>query len=225
MRFRIKDQGSRIKDQASLSRVRERGWGGGNSSILNPERSSRSLSHGNHTAYLLRVQSSKGFTLIELIVVIIIIVTLMGFFMNRVSFYQEQAEKVAMEGVVGAIQSALILQYGQLQTRGKSSDIATLIQDNPMNWMQKKPANYAGEFFEPTLKSASSGNWIFDLKTREMVYLVRNGTHLNPGAGHQPWIRFHVVTQLELSRLPSLQNNPPELTGILFEPVESYTWF
>lgn len=167
----------------------------------------------------------QGFTLIELIVVIIIIVMLMGFFLNRVQFYQEQAEKVAMEGVAGAIQSALILQYGQLQTRGKPSDLAALSQDNPMSWLQKKPSNYAGEFYDPTLKSAESGNWIFDLKTREMVYLVRNGAHFKSGMGNQPWIRFHVVTQKEPSRLSSLQNKPPELTGILFEPVQSYAWF
>lgn len=170
-------------------------------------------------------QSSKGFTLIELIVVIIIIVTLMGLFMNRVLFYQEQAEKVAMEGVAGAIQSALILQYGELQTRGKPSDMAALADDNPMNWLQKKPVNYAGEFYDPAPLSVESGNWVFDLKTRHLVYLLRNDGHFKPGRDGKNWIRFHVAAQYEPSRLPSRQNSPPELTGLLFEPVEPYSWF
>src|SRR5450759_356915 len=76
--------------------------------------------------------SSKGFTLLELIIVITVIVVLMGLFLNRAMFYMEQAEKTAMEQVAGTIQSALIMQYGQILTRGKLSDVAVLAQDNPM---------------------------------------------------------------------------------------------
>lgn len=179
---------------------------------------------GGLTFILLHVRKNKGFTLIELIIVIIIIAILMGFFMSRVLFYQEQAEKVAMEGVAGSVQSALTIQYGQLLTRGKPSDVAALVKDNPMHWMQKKPSNYAGEFFEPTPQSVESGNWVFDLKTRELAYLVRNGAHLKQ-SGEGSWIRFHVVAHVDPSPLPSLQNSPPELTGIVFEPTQPYAWF
>ncbi|HEU0219931.1 MAG TPA: prepilin-type N-terminal cleavage/methylation domain-containing protein [Gallionella sp.] len=168
---------------------------------------------------------SKGFTLIELIVVIIIIVVMMGLFLDRVLFYQEQAEKTAMEQVAGAIQSALTLQYGQIQTRGKPSDVAALAQDNPMNWLQKKPRNYSGEFYDPTPLSVDSGNWVFDLKTRELVYVVRNTNYFKPGKDGKKWIRFHVAVNYESSRLPSLQGAPAELTGTLLEPVEPYSWF
>jgi general secretion pathway protein G len=173
----------------------------------------------------MRSKFQSGFTLLELIIVIVIIVTLMGLFMNRLMFYQELAEKVAMEEVAGAIQSALTLQYGQILTRGKTSDVAALAEDNPMNWLQKKPGNYAGEFYEPTPKSVESGNWVFDLKTRDLVYLVRNAGYFKPGMDGKRWVRFHVVTYYEPSRLPSLQNAPRELTGLQFEPVEPYSWF
>jgi prepilin-type N-terminal cleavage/methylation domain-containing protein len=166
-----------------------------------------------------------GFTLLELIIVIVIIVTLMALFMNRMAFYQEQAEKVAMEDVAGAIQSALTLQYGKLLTRGKPSDVAALAEDNPMNWLQKRPGNYAGEFYEPTSQSVEPGNWVFDLKTRDLVYLIRNADNFKPGNDGKRWVRFHVVTYYEPSRLPSLQNAAPELTGLQFKPVEPYSWF
>lgn len=176
----------------------------------------------------LRVKSShscKGFTLIELIVVITIVVVMMGLFLNRALFYVEQAEKTAMDGVTGAIQSALTMQYGQILTRGKSSDVSMLIYDNPMNWLQKKPRNYVGEYYDLTPLSVDSGNWVFDLKSRELVYVVRNANYFKPGKDGKKWIRFHVAVNYEASRLPSLQNAPPELTGILFEPVELYSWF
>ena len=166
-----------------------------------------------------------GFTLIEFVVVIIIVVVLMGIFLDRFMFYQEQAEKVAMEGVVSALESALTLQYGQLMTRGKASDVAALAQDNPMNWLQKRPNNYTGEFFDPAPAGMVAGNWLFDLKSRELIYMVRNHDHFKPGSDGKPWIRFHVATHYDPSRLPSLQAAPPELTGVLLEPVEPYSWF
>ncbi len=169
--------------------------------------------------------TSKGFTLFELVIVITIIVTLMGLFMNRFMFYQEQAEKTAMEQVVGAIQSALTMQYGELLTRGKPSDLAALAEDNPMNWLQKLPRNYSGEYYDPTPRGVSQGNWMFDLKTRELVYVLQDSNYFKPGKDGRKWIRFHVVLNYTASRLPSLQNQPPELTGVLFEPVEPYSWF
>ena len=170
-------------------------------------------------------KSSRGFTLIELIVVIIIIVVMMGLFIDRTLFYQEQAEKTAMEGVASAIQSALVMQYGQILTRGKPSDIPVLVRDNPMNWLQKKPRNYAGEFYDPTPLSVESGNWVFDLKTRDLIYVMHNADYFKPGRDGKKWIRFHVAVNYEAPRLPSLQDAPAELAGITFEPVEPYSWF
>ena len=173
----------------------------------------------------LDLRPSKGFTLIELIVVIAIIVVMMGLFLNRMMYYVEQAEKTAMEEVAGAIQSSLTMQYGQILTRGKPSDLPALAQDNPMNWLQKKPRNYAGEYYDITPLSVESGNWVFDLKSRDLVYVVRNADYFKPGKDGKKWIRFHVAVNHEASRLPSLQNTPAALTGILFEPVEPYSWF
>lgn len=198
MRFRIEGRGSRIEPGSRVGLTQ--------SSILDP-------------------RSSKGFTLIELIVVIIIVVVMMGVFLERMLYYVEQAEKTAMVEVSNAIQSALVMQYGQIMTRGQESDVPLLAQDNPMNWLQKKPRNYAGEFYDPTPLTVESGNWMFDLKTRDLIYVVRNANYFKPGKDGKKWIRFHVVISYEVSSLPSLQNAPATLTGTLFEPVEPYSWF
>jgi general secretion pathway protein G len=161
--------------------------------------------------------------LFELVIVIVIAVVLMALFLDRARFYQEQAEKTAMEGIVATVQSALVLQYGQLMTRGQAADVAALVRDNPVNWLQKKPRNYLGEFYDVSAAKLETGSWAFDLKTRELVYLVRNGQNLKMEG--RKLIRFHVAQQHEASRLPSMQNAPPELTGLLFEPVVPYTWF
>lgn len=178
----------------------------------------RSSALGMHSSF-------RGFTLIELVVVIIIIVVTMGLFLNRMPYYQEQAEKTAMEGVAGAIQSALTMQYGQIMLRGGPSDVAALTQENPMNWLQKMPRNYAGEFYDPSPLTVDSGNWVFDLKSRDLIYVVRNDNHFKPGKDGRKWIRFHVALTYEVPRLPLQKSVPQELTGALFEPVEPYSWF
>ncbi|HXU92730.1 MAG TPA: prepilin-type N-terminal cleavage/methylation domain-containing protein, partial [Gallionella sp.] len=136
-------------------------------------------------------RSSGGFTLIELIIVVVIVVVIGGTFLNRMFYYQEQAEKTAMEGVAAALQSALTLQYAQILTRGKPSDVPALAYANPMDWLQKKPNNYAGEFYDPSPASVESGSWVFDLKSRDLVYVLNSANYFNPGKDGKKWVRFH----------------------------------
>lgn len=168
---------------------------------------------------------SRGFSLFELVIVISIVAVLMSIVLGRMLYYQEQAEKTVMAGVADAIQSALVIQYGRILTRGKASDVEWLAKDNPMNWLQQKLPNYAGEFHDPTPLTVEPGNWIFDLDSRELIYVPNLVNNFKPGKDGKQWIRYHVVAQYVPSRLPSLQGTPPELAGILFEPVEPYSWF
>lgn len=179
----------------------------------------------NPESSVLYSKFQRGFSLLELVAVIIIVVILMAMFVSRILFYQEQAEKTAMIEVVNAIQSSLVLQYGQVLTRGKASDVEFLAKDNPMNLLQKKPRNYAGEFFDPTPLTVEPGNWMFDLKSRDLIYVPGNSDHFTPGKDGKKWIRFHVVVIHESPRLPSLQDAPPELVATIIEPLEPYVWF
>ncbi len=172
--------------------------------------------------------SSKGFTLIELVVVIIVVVILAGTFLVRVPYYQEQAEKVAMEQVAAALQSALVLRYGALMTRGAANEkeLGILASDNPMSWLQQKPRNYAGEYYDPTPGAVAPGNWMFDLKSRDLIYVVDHGEYFTPGKDGKKWIRFHIRLQYEPLPGGSMQNEgKQELVGTMLAPTETYRWF
>ena len=166
----------------------------------------------------------RGFTLIELVVVIIIVSILATALLNRVWFYQEQAEKTAMVEVAAALQTALTMQHGRLLTRGMESEIAALAADNPMSWLAKPPRNYSGEFYDPTPRSVAPGNWVFDLKTRELIYVLDRAEHFVPGKDGQKWIRYRVRLMYDPA-LGAAGKNAKELAGTLFEPTEPYRWF
>ncbi|MBI1175528.1 MAG: prepilin-type N-terminal cleavage/methylation domain-containing protein [Sideroxydans sp.] len=163
----------------------------------------------------------QGFTLIELVVVVSIVVIVIAALLSRVWYYQEQAEKTAMEQVASALQSALIMEYSSMMTHGKESLVSELVTGNPMGWLSRKPENYSGEFYDPTPRSVAPGNWVFDLKSRDLIYVVDRGEHFTPGPDGYKWVRYHV--RLIYEELPG--GGDKKLTGLLFEPVESYSWF
>jgi general secretion pathway protein G len=169
------------------------------------------------------LSSETGFTLIELVVVIVIVALLAGTLLNRIWFYQEQAEKTAMVEVANAIQTALVLQVGRLMARGTEAEISALTADNPMNWLAKQPANYSGEFYDPTPRSVAPGNWMFDLKMRELVYVVDRAEYFVAGKNGQKWIRYR-VNLLHEPAPGATGKDSKGLAGALFEPVEPYRW-
>jgi prepilin-type N-terminal cleavage/methylation domain-containing protein len=176
-------------------------------------------------AQFLNPKSSRGFTLLELIVVISIIAVLIGAFLSRVPFYQEQAEKNVMEQTAAAMQSVLVMRVGALMARGAVSEqgLQALATDNPIGWLQQEPKNYAGEFFDPALNTVKPGQWLFDLKTRNLIYVPDHVEYFTPVQGGKKWVRFHVRLEYQLP-IGKAEGSKKELVSAMFEPTEPYRW-
>jgi general secretion pathway protein G len=170
-------------------------------------------------------KKQSGFTLIELIVVIAVLSVLISIFLNRVEYYQELAEKTAMTENVGAIQSALTIQHSKHYLRANKEDISLLPTENPMKWLQKLPQNYAGEFYDPKPNSVAPGNWVFDLKDHELIYVLDRTEHFVPGRDGKKWIRFHIAMQYEQIKNGGVMGKDKELVGTVFAPIEQISWF
>ncbi|MDP2805310.1 MAG: type II secretion system protein [Gallionellaceae bacterium] len=167
----------------------------------------------------------RGFSLIELIIVIAIVSVLMSVFLDRVWYYQEMAEKTAMEETMGAIQSALTMQVGKNYTRDNQQALGKLATENPVKWLQKSPRNYAGEFFDMPPTSLVAGSWLFDLKSHQLIYVLDRSEHFVPGKEGKKWIRFRVnVKQAEVLR-NDVGTGEKEWVGTVFESTEQIKWF
>jgi len=172
------------------------------------------------------MKTQRGFSLLELIIVISIVAVLAGSLLARIPYYQEQAEKSAMEQIAGATQSALVMRMSSLMVHGAANEkeLSALAVSNPINWLQEKPKNYAGEFFDPNSKTVSPGHWLFDLKSHDLIYVLDRSEYFTPGIDGQKWVRFHVKFEYETPP-GAAPDSKKKLASSLFAPTQSYRWF
>lgn len=166
-------------------------------------------------------KAGRGFTLIELVIVISIVASLAGILFSRVLFYQEMAEKAAMQQVVSALQSALILEYGHRMSSGMGAGSGSIAYENPMDWLAQKPANYAGEFDRVKPSEIEPGSWAFDRRARELVYVPDHDENFTPDKSGVKWIRYRTRLSYESSYRNSGAKVP---AGVTFTAVEPYQW-
>ena len=137
-----------------------------------------------------------GFTLLEFAVTVLVAAAVSAFLLNRFDFYREQAEMAATRQLVGALRTALHVRAAQLQAKGQVEALHTLAQDNPMNWLERKPDNYLGEFEAFNPQEIGRSGWVFDARDKSLVYLLPNAETFSFGTARL--LRFKV----EFSRAP-----------------------
>lgn len=122
---------------------------------------------------------ARGFTLFELAIAVSIIAILAGALLNRIIFYMEQAELTAMQQVVGTLRSAMHLKVSQLYVSGRMGELATMVDENPMDWLAETPSNYVGEYYVTSINEVAPGNWYFDRRQKKLVYLLNHGKNFS----------------------------------------------
>jgi type II secretory pathway pseudopilin PulG len=170
-------------------------------------------------------RAATGFTLFELVMVIVLVAVFAGVLQGRFLNYQEMAEKSAMEQTAGALRSALTIQLAGLIARGKMEDIPRLAEVNPMILLADAQKNYVGEFYEAALGDIPAGSWYFDLKRRQLVYVVQSGTHFVPDENGIKEVRYKVnVVYSDWLKSDNGKLAQKEVGGITLKEVRPYSW-
>ena len=94
----------------------------------------------------IRRDPARGFSLLEMVVVVVCIGILAGLALERLLPLIGKAERVAFIRVQGQLQNAVMLETAQRLTRGESHRVPQMVGSNPMDYVLQPPANYLGSF-------------------------------------------------------------------------------
>ncbi|HEX9174272.1 MAG TPA: type II secretion system protein [Telluria sp.] len=157
-----------------------------------------------------------GFTLIESAVVAALFAIFVAILISRVHSYHAEAERVAAEQLVGTIRTALQVRAAKAVIESGDQGLLPLLEENPLGWLQEKPANYLGEYYAPEHADLPPGNWYFDRADRTLVYLF--GSTKSFSSRTSIFLKFKV----KFTRSPTpaeLNRRTRNSTGLVFDQV------
>ncbi|HWH47135.1 MAG TPA: hypothetical protein VN664_04980 [Burkholderiales bacterium] len=163
-----------------------------------------------------------GATFVEFVVAIALIAIFVGVLMERALYYQEYAEKTAMEMTAKNIRTGLRYKVADLILDNRMAEISTLADENPLNVLAEKPPNYLGELDSAPMVDPK-GQWYFDRRNRELVYTVNNRRHFSPSSYRDFSVRYRLMrTSAGAVTDSSARNGGTWISLVL---VAEYGWF
>lgn len=172
-----------------------------------------------------RGRRSAGFSLLELVVVIVLVSMLLAIAIERLLLMKARAEATAMEQVVGTIRSAITIRMAELMSGGRSAELPGLVGSNPMLRLSETPQNYLGELFGPAPSALEPGNWYFDKRDHALCYLVESAEYFETTLRAPARTCFHLEAVFEdLNHNRRYDAGLDQLHGLRLAPSAPYAW-
>ena len=172
---------------------------------------------------VLPVRSKQcGATFVEFTVCLALMGIFLGVLLERALYYQEYAEKTAMESTAENIRTGLRYKVADLILANRVSEISTLADENPMNWLGEKPPNYLGET-DIAPGDEATGKWYFDKRNRELVYAVNNRRHFSPSIYREFSVRYRAMRVSAGAVMDATPNFAGTWVNLVL--VAEYAWF
>jgi len=161
----------------------------------------------------------RGFSLLELAVVAVILSILMGLLLERLNFYQEAAEHARFEATLQTYKTALQIRLAELMLERREGEARMLEVENPTRWLSEKPTDYGGHYPQ----RPEPGVWYFEEASGELVYVANSARRLavEPRNGMKQ-LRFRV----KIIYQPVVVSGKPiqSIGGISLLPSMSFQW-
>lgn len=171
--------------------------------------------------YQASLNKQHGFSLFEMVVVVLLIGVLVSIAIDRLLLLQIEAERVSVRHVIGALESAVYIQTAEIVLKQGLAAMSKLENTNPMNYLGEQPYNYRGVKTADESRKVPAANWYFDAENDELVYKVKNKKYFVSEKQHEARIR------LKLSLLYREGNETDEssaIQGVRLEKLHEYSW-
>jgi len=173
----------------------------------------------------MRVRAERGFSLLELLIIIVIVSVLLVVAIDRLLVLRFEAERATVQTVIGAMRSALYIEFAAAAARGEIGRMDKAQGSNPMTHLAEKPEGYAGEFYGPDPKVFEPGTWYFDLRDRALVYVVRFPQQFVTPLAGPPRLRLMVEPDYDdLDRNGRFDAGRDPVRGLKIVPLEPFFW-
>jgi prepilin-type N-terminal cleavage/methylation domain-containing protein len=171
------------------------------------------------------VRAERGFSLLELLIVVVIISVLLVVAIDRLLRLRFEAERVTVQSVIAALRSGLYIEFAAAAAGGQQARIEAARGSNPMARLAEKPEGYAGEFFGPDPRLFAPGTWYFDTRDRALVYVVRFPEQFTTPLGGPPRLRLAVEPDFDdLDRNGRFDPGRDPVRGLRLAALEPYYW-
>jgi hypothetical protein len=155
----------------------------------------------------------------------VLIGVLLAVAIDRLLLMKAQAERAAMEQVLGSMRSGLTIRMAELIAKGRANELATLAGGNPVRMLAQAPDNYLGELFGPRPAALQAGTWYFDTRERALYYLVESAEYFESPLGAPARARFAIRPVFEdVDRDGRFNPGVDSLRGLQLSPLERYHW-
>lgn len=168
--------------------------------------------------YQAGLNHQRGFSLFEMVIVILLIGILMSLAIDRLIMLQVEAERVSVQHVMGSLDSAVYVETAEIVLKEGLAAMRKLEHTNPMDYLAKLPHNYVGVKSSEAARDVPVSSWYFDSDNDVLVYTVKNKQYFETDIEGEPRI------QLKLSLVYRDNNRNSNIQGVRLEKSNEYSW-
>ena len=174
---------------------------------------------------VLTPKQQQGFSLAELVIVIIIVAVLFGFAIDRLLKLEARAERAAIEQIIGTLQSALAMEISAHVARNNIPGLARFVGTNPMNNLSDTPVNYLGEVSHADIQDMESGQWVYDRGQQVLFYKVINTEYLQTETeATRAYIGFKIDPVFDDTNGNARYDTNEVLRGLKLQALHVFRW-
>lgn len=169
--------------------------------------------------------TQRGFSLLELVIVIILVILLFLVAFDRLLPLRGQAEAAHVATVIGGLRSAVGLEAASRVVDEGLPGLAGIEGSNPMAFLQEWPETYIGPVRDSHEPEIDPGTWYFERKSGTVGYRVRFPEYLEQAPERPVDLRWRIELDFE-DRNGNGRFDPEtdRARGVRLKPLDPYNW-